>query len=80
MADPVLRGQALATTTSSWTKGKTCTPATGGCSWVVAPGSDDLIICEDDHQWIYGERTVLTRFGIETRDPSGRLTPELPHL
>lgn len=41
---------------------------------VVAPGPDDLFLCEDAHQRIYGERTVLSRFGIETRGRSRRLT------
>ncbi|MDQ2709010.1 MAG: AAA family ATPase [Actinomycetota bacterium] len=41
---------------------------------VVAPGPNDLFICEDGHQRIYGERTVLSRFGIETRGRSRRLT------
>ncbi|MGH3528757.1 MAG: 3'-5' exonuclease [Pseudonocardiaceae bacterium] len=41
---------------------------------VVAPGPDDLFICEDGYQRIYGERTVLSRFGIETRGRSRRLT------
>ena len=41
---------------------------------LVAPGANDLFICEDGHQRIYGERTVLSRFGIETRGRSRRLT------
>jgi len=41
---------------------------------LVTPGSNDLFICEDGHQRIYGERTVLSRFGIETRGRSRRLT------
>ncbi|MGH4013138.1 MAG: 3'-5' exonuclease [Pseudonocardiaceae bacterium] len=41
---------------------------------VVAPGLNDLFVCEDGHQRIYGERTVLSRFGIETRGRSRRLT------
>jgi hypothetical protein len=41
---------------------------------VVTRGSNDLFICEDGHQRIYGERTVLSRFGIETRGRSRRLT------
>ena len=41
---------------------------------LVAPGPNDLFICEDGHQRIYGERTVLSRFGIETRGRSRRLT------
>ena len=41
---------------------------------LVAPGPDDLFVCEDGHQQIYGERLVLSRFGIETRGRSRRLT------
>jgi hypothetical protein len=41
---------------------------------VVAPAPNDMFICEDGHQRIYGERTVLSRFGIETRGRSRRLT------
>ncbi len=41
---------------------------------LVEPGPNDLFICEDGHQRIYGERTVLSRFGIETRGRSRRLT------
>lgn len=41
---------------------------------MAAPGPNDLFICEDGHQRIYGERTVLSRFGIETRGRSRRLT------
>jgi hypothetical protein len=41
---------------------------------LVAPGPNDLFICEDGHQRIYGERTVLSRYGIETRGRSRRLT------
>lgn len=41
---------------------------------LVAPGPNDLFICEDGHQRIYGERTVLARYGIETRGRSRRLT------
>lgn len=41
---------------------------------LVAPGLNDMFICEDGHQRIYGERTVLSRFGIETRGRSRRLT------
>lgn len=41
---------------------------------VVAPAPNDLFICEDGHQQIYGERMVLSRFGIETRGRSRRLT------
>ncbi|MGH3926174.1 MAG: 3'-5' exonuclease, partial [Pseudonocardiaceae bacterium] len=41
---------------------------------LVTPGPNDLFLCEDGHQRIYGERTVLSRFGIETRGRSRRLT------
>ena len=41
---------------------------------LVASGPDDLFICEDGHQRIYGDRLVLSRFGIETRGRSRRLT------
>ncbi|RSD22177.1 UvrD-helicase domain-containing protein [Amycolatopsis eburnea] len=41
---------------------------------VVAKGPDDLFICEDAHQRIYGERLVISRYGIETRGRSQRLT------
>jgi hypothetical protein len=41
---------------------------------IVTPGPNDLFICEDAFQRIYGERLVLSRFGIETRGRSRRLT------
>ncbi|GAA2802903.1 UvrD-helicase domain-containing protein [Crossiella cryophila] len=41
---------------------------------VVASGPNDLFICEDAHQRIYGERVVLSKLGIETRGRSQRLT------
>ena len=41
---------------------------------LVASGPNDLFICEDGHQRIYGERTVLSRYGIETRGRSRQLT------
>jgi superfamily I DNA/RNA helicase len=41
---------------------------------LVAPGPNDLFICEDAYQRIYGERLVLSRFGIATRGRSRRLT------
>ncbi|MGA9309336.1 MAG: 3'-5' exonuclease [Pseudonocardiaceae bacterium] len=41
---------------------------------VVVPGPNDLFICEDGHQRIFGERIVLSRLGIETRGRSRRLT------
>lgn len=33
----------------------------------VAKGSDDIFLAEDSHQRIYGRRTPLRNFGIETR-------------
>lgn len=41
---------------------------------LVERGPNDLFICEDGHQRIYGERIVLSHFGIETRGRSRRLT------
>jgi superfamily I DNA/RNA helicase len=41
---------------------------------LVEPGPNDLFICEDAHQRIYGDRLVLSRFGIQTRGRSRRLT------
>ncbi|MBB5154191.1 UvrD-helicase domain-containing protein [Saccharopolyspora phatthalungensis] len=41
---------------------------------VVPVGPDDLFICEDAHQRIYGDRVVLSRYGIETRGRSRKLT------
>jgi hypothetical protein len=41
---------------------------------LVAPGPNDLFICEDAYQRIYGDRLVLSRFGIQTRGRSRRLT------
>ena len=41
---------------------------------LAAQGPNDLFICEDAHQRIYGERLVLSRYGIETRGRSRRLT------
>lgn len=39
---------------------------------VVASGPDDIFIAEDSHQRIYGQRLVLSRFGIETRGGASR--------
>ncbi|MFP5021906.1 3'-5' exonuclease [Pseudonocardia phyllosphaerae] len=41
---------------------------------LVDRGPNDLFICEDGHQRIYGDRLVLSHFGIETRGRSRRLT------
>lgn len=41
---------------------------------LVDNGPDDMFIAEDSHQRIYGHRLVLSRFGIETRGRSRRLT------
>lgn len=41
---------------------------------VTEPGNDDLFIVGDAHQRIYGKPVVLSRYGIETRGRSRRLT------
>jgi len=41
---------------------------------LVEEGPDDLFIAEDGHQRIYGEKVVLSRFGIAVRGRSRRLT------
>jgi superfamily I DNA/RNA helicase len=41
---------------------------------LAAEGPDDLFICEDSHQRIYGEKIVLGQFGIAIRGRSRRLT------
>jgi AAA domain/UvrD-like helicase C-terminal domain len=41
---------------------------------LVPEGPNDLFICEDGHQRIYGSRVVLSRHGISTRGRSRRLT------
>jgi superfamily I DNA/RNA helicase len=41
---------------------------------LVEPGVNDLFLCEDGHQRLYGQRVVLSRLGIETRGRSRRLT------
>jgi len=41
---------------------------------LVAQAPNDLFICEDAYQRIYGDKLVLSRFGIETRGRSRRLT------
>ncbi|MFC5136989.1 3'-5' exonuclease [Actinomycetospora rhizophila] len=41
---------------------------------LVAPGPNDMFLCEDGHQRIYGERLTLGRLGIDTRGRSRRLT------
>lgn len=41
---------------------------------LVTPGPDDLFIVGDAHQRIYGKPAPLSRFGIETRGRSRRLT------
>lgn len=40
----------------------------------VAEGPNDIFLAEDSHQRIYGAKLVLSRFGIETRGRSRRLT------
>ena len=34
---------------------------------LVAPGDNDLFICEDSHQRIYGQKVVLSHVGIQVR-------------
>lgn len=41
---------------------------------LVAPNTDDLFIVGDAHQRIYGKPAPLSRYGIETRGRSRRLT------
>jgi superfamily I DNA/RNA helicase len=41
---------------------------------VVPPDTDDLFVVGDAHQRIYGRPLVLSRYGIETRGRSRRLT------
>ena len=41
---------------------------------LVPEGNDDLLIAEDAHQRIYGQRIVLGRYGIRTVGRSRRLT------
>jgi superfamily I DNA/RNA helicase len=41
---------------------------------LAAPATDDLFIVGDAHQRIYGRPLVLSRYGIETRGRSRRLT------
>lgn len=38
----------------------------------VGPGANDIFLAEDSHQRIYGQRYVLSRFGIETRGRASR--------
>ncbi|MGW3545671.1 UvrD-helicase domain-containing protein [Nocardia niigatensis] len=41
---------------------------------LIPPDTDDLFLVGDAHQRIYGQRTALSRYGIETRGRSRRLT------
>jgi len=41
---------------------------------LVVPGRNDLFLAEDSHQRIYGQRVVLSRFGIPLRGRSRRLS------
>jgi len=41
---------------------------------LAAEGPNDLFIAEDSHQRIYGEKVVLSRYGIHIRGRSRRLT------
>lgn len=38
----------------------------------VGPGPNDIFLAEDSHQRIYGQRLVLSHFGIETRGGASR--------
>lgn len=40
----------------------------------VEPGPNDIFLCEDGHQRLYGQKVVLSHLGIETRGRSRRLT------
>ena len=41
---------------------------------LVAEGPDDLFLCEDSHQRIYGQKVTLSHYGIEIRGRARRLT------
>ena len=41
---------------------------------LVAEGPDDLFLCEDSHQRIYGRKVTLSHYGIEVRGRARRLT------
>lgn len=41
---------------------------------LVSPGRNDLFIAEDNHQRIYGQKLVLSHYGIPSRGRSRRLT------
>ena len=41
---------------------------------LVSPGRNDLFIAEDNHQRIYGQKLVLSHYGIASRGRSRRLT------
>lgn len=41
---------------------------------LAAPGPDDMFIAEDSHQRIYGQKIILSRFGIAVVGRSRRLT------
>lgn len=40
---------------------------------LVAPGDNDLFICEDSHQRIYGQKVTLSHVGIQVRGRARRL-------
>ena len=40
----------------------------------VEPGPNDIFLCEDGHQRLYGQKVVLSHLGIETRGRSRCLT------
>ena len=46
---------------------------------LVAPGPNDLFIAEDSHQRIYGQRIVLSRYGIKITGRSPAAHVQLPH-
>ena len=41
---------------------------------LVAEGPDDLFLCEDSHQRIYGQKVTLSHYGIKIRGRARRLT------
>ncbi len=69
------RRERRATGTSSWTRPRTCTRPSGGCSarpWRRGP--DDLFIAADPHQRIYDNRVSLASLRISVRGRSRRLS------
>lgn len=41
---------------------------------LTAPGENDIFMCEDSHQRIYGQKVTLSHYGIAVRGRSRRLT------